>query len=81
MPAHINGRPVKTGQWTDAEDALLAEWQGKLGNRRAPNPTLTPPQAPPRGAPLACPRRAAKRARRPGCRACRAQPLRLLITC
>ncbi|KAK9846618.1 hypothetical protein WJX81_007698 [Elliptochloris bilobata] len=33
MPTHINGRPVKTGQWTDAEDALLAEWQGKLGNR------------------------------------------------
>jgi len=46
MPTHINGRPVKTGQWTDAEDALLAEWQGKLGNRRAPNPTLTPPQGP-----------------------------------
>ncbi len=49
MPTHINGRPVKTGQWTDAEDALLAEWQGKLGNRCAPNPTLTPPQDAPRG--------------------------------
>ena len=35
MPTHINGRPVKTGQWTDAEDALLAEWQAKLGNRCA----------------------------------------------
>lgn len=38
MPTHINGRPVKTGQWTDAEDALLAEWQGKLGNRCTPPP-------------------------------------------
>ena len=41
MPTHINGRPVKTGQWTDAEDALLAEWQAKLGNRCA----LWPPRS------------------------------------
>lgn len=41
MPTHINGRPVKTGQWTDAEDTLLAEWQAKLGNRCA----LLPPRS------------------------------------
>lgn len=33
MPAYINQRPVKTGCWTDREDELLAEWQGKYGNR------------------------------------------------
>ena len=33
MPTHINGKPVKTGSWTPAEDKLLGEWQGKLGNR------------------------------------------------
>lgn len=33
MPTYINERPVKTGCWTDREDELLAEWQGKYGNR------------------------------------------------
>ena len=33
MPTYINERPVKTGCWTDREDELLAEWQGRYGNR------------------------------------------------
>jgi hypothetical protein len=33
MPTTINGLPVKTGAWDDAEDELLAKWQGELGNR------------------------------------------------
>ena len=36
MPTYINERPVKTGCWTDREDELLAEWQGKYGNRYVP---------------------------------------------
>lgn len=33
MPTYVNERPVKTGCWTEREDELLAEWQGKYGNR------------------------------------------------
>lgn len=33
MPSYVNERPVKTGCWTEREDELLAEWQGKYGNR------------------------------------------------
>ena len=33
MPTHVNGRPVKTGAWTQEEDDVLALWQGELGNR------------------------------------------------
>jgi len=33
MPDRINGLPVKTGAWDDAEDDLLARWQAELGNR------------------------------------------------
>ncbi|KAK9820139.1 hypothetical protein WJX72_006542 [[Myrmecia] bisecta] len=33
MPTTVNGKPVKTGSWTVEEDRLLAEWQGKVGNR------------------------------------------------
>jgi hypothetical protein len=33
MPERINGLPVKTGAWDDAEDDLLANWQAELGNR------------------------------------------------
>ncbi len=33
MPERINGLPVKTGAWDDAEDDLLARWQAELGNR------------------------------------------------
>lgn len=35
MPTYVNERPVKTGCWTEREDELLAEWQGKYGNRSA----------------------------------------------
>ena len=35
MPTYVNERPVKTGCWTEREDELLAEWQGKYGNRFA----------------------------------------------
>ena len=35
MPTHVNGRPVKTGAWTQEEDDLLAQWQAELGNRCA----------------------------------------------
>ncbi|DBB07177.1 TPA: hypothetical protein ACH3X1_011744 [Trebouxia sp. C0004] len=33
MPTYVNERPVKTGCWTEREDELLAEWQGRYGNR------------------------------------------------
>lgn len=40
MPPYVNERPVKTGCWTDREDELLAEWQGKYGNRYVPCPAM-----------------------------------------